>query len=150
MTSIAKMPQYQSPLVDEKGFITADWRILFNTLWATANGDSMSAQTLLVPPQAVPTPAASIYTNSKASVRIDKVTVCNSDASARTIDIWFLPTGQSATQANHVESAKSIAANTTVELPELQGQVLAKGTAIQVQASSPNVLSIIVSGTQLL
>ena len=97
----------------------------------------------------IPAASTPIFIASSASTRIDKISVCNSDASPHTLDMWLLAAGQAPSLANKVEGGKSIAANTTIELSEIQGQVLAKNASIQVQASSANVLSIIVSGTQL-
>lgn len=81
---------------------------------------------------------------------IDKFTVVNTDSSARTITVYFVPSNQSTNAEYTVCNAESIS-NTehAIEIPELKGHTLDTGTKIVVTGSVADKLVICVSGREV-
>ena len=110
---------------------------------------STSAKTL-VNTQSLSSSITTVYTApSKTTTIIDKVTLTNTDSSARTASIYLVPSGQSAGSSNLVISAVSISSGATTDLSELQNQVLSAGDLISVSASVSSVVNMRVSGREV-
>lgn len=81
---------------------------------------------------------------------IDKFTVVNTDASARTITIYFTPSNQSTNAEFTVCNAESISnSEHAVEIAELKGHVLESGDKIEVDAEVADKLVIYCSGREV-
>lgn len=81
---------------------------------------------------------------------IDKFTATNPSATTSyTLDIYIIPSGETAADSNKVVSAKSFAANETVDFSALQNQILKAGDIIRVVPSSTGVISIRCSGREV-
>ncbi len=80
---------------------------------------------------------------------IDKFTATNVDASARTLTVFFVPSGGSAGSSNTIISALSISAGATTDLTQLQNQIMAAGDFIAASASAANAIVIRASGREV-
>lgn len=79
-----------------------------------------------------------------AQVRIDTLTICNTDTSARTLTIDLVPSGGSAGVSRRLFSAAAIPASTTWNV---NGPIyLAVGTTLQGLASVTNVVTLTAHG----
>ncbi len=96
------------------------------------------------------TSASTLYT-APASTKtiIDKFTVTNTDSSARTVTIHLVPSAGSASTANKIVDALSVAANTSVEIEQLKNHILAAGGFISALASSAAVVNARASGREI-
>jgi hypothetical protein len=104
----------------------------------------------LIDAQYANTSATTQYTAPAATrAIIDKFTVTNTDASARTITVNIVPNGQSATGSNTITSALSVAAGASVELAELKNHILSAGDAVSVLASVASKVVIRMSGREI-
>jgi len=88
---------------------------------------------------------------SPASTRtiIDKLTATNTDASARTLDIYIVPSGGAAGGSNQVIQTHSIAAGAIKDFTELQNHILATGDFIVIAASVASKVVIRASGREI-
>lgn len=104
----------------------------------------------LVGSQFVTNADATIYT-APPSVKtiIDKLTGTNTDASAQTLTLRLVPSGQSAGTSNTILSAFSIAAGVTKDFTELQNHILSPGDFISVVASVASKIVIRASGREI-
>jgi hypothetical protein len=95
--------------------------------------------------------SATTYYTAGAGVqtRIDKFTVTNPTATARTVTIYLLPSGGTASDADVVISARGINAGETYTCPEVVGQWLNSGGFIQALASAATALSLRASGVEV-
>lgn len=91
--------------------------------------------------------SATEYT-SAASTRtiVDKFTATNTDSSDRTISVWIVPSGGTEADTNLIVKTKNVVAGTTVDLTDLQNQVLEAGDFIRVVASVASKVTIRASG----
>lgn len=80
---------------------------------------------------------------------IDKFTATNQDAGAIALTIYIVPNGQSATDSNKIIKAVSIAAGATLNISEMQNQILATGDAISVFCTVADKLTIRASGREI-
>lgn len=102
---------------------------------------------MLVPPDFLTATAATYYTvPASKTVQIDQASVFNSDASARTVTIYLVPSGGTASAENAIVTALSLAAGETKLVPELNHK-LTEAMTIQALASSANVVALTVSGS---
>ena len=79
---------------------------------------------------------------------IDKFTATNVDGSSRTISVYLIPSGDTASASNQIIKDLSISAGATDDIEELKNQVLATGDKIAVSASAASVVTIRVSGRE--
>jgi predicted amino acid racemase len=93
--------------------------------------------------------ATSYYTSTNAATMVQKATAFNSDSSARTIDIWVVVSGGSATDANKILEGKSIDVNATEILHALEGHVIPSGSSLFAQASTGSVITLAISGLKI-
>lgn len=89
------------------------------------------------------------YTANLATVLIDKFTVTNTSGSNATFSCNIVATGDSASSANLVLSARTIVPNETYTCTELVGQVLESGGFISTLASAASALTIRASGREI-
>lgn len=90
-----------------------------------------------------------VPTNTKTI--IDKFTVVNTDSSARTLTVYFVPNGESVGAEYTVCNAESVS-NTAhaLEITELKGHILNSGDVIAVLGSVADKLVIRCSGREVL
>jgi hypothetical protein len=94
------------------------------------------------------TSAAIVYTVPASSVtKIENATVTNITATPATVTIHVVPSGGSVANTNAVEFARSIAANTSVQLTSLIGYQNA-GATIRALAGTATALNLTLNGTE--
>lgn len=117
---------------------------------ATANLISTTSmvEAVLYSNQLTATTVTTIYTvGSGKGAKIATATICNTDASAQTIDVHVVASGGSAGATNKVISAYSIAAGDTLSLNDiLGGMMLGEGDFIAVKAGTANKLNVTLTG----
>lgn len=89
------------------------------------------------------------YTASTLHTIIDKFTITNTDATAKTISVNIVPSGGSVATSNKVISTLSIAAGLTYVSSEMANQILNNGDFISVIASAGSVVVIRCSGREI-
>lgn len=103
-------------------------------------------------PSAMLTATAATYYTVAASTKaiVQKLTIANTDTVARTVTVYFVPSGGTASATNAIVSAYAVPAGFTAELSaEACGHVLEAGDTIQALASTASVLSIRCSGVEI-
>jgi len=96
------------------------------------------------------TTTATYYTappNQSAIIR--RVTLVNTTGTARTVNLYLVPDGDSAGAANQIMSARTISANESYSEPDVEGHVLGAGGTIQADADSGSAVTIIASGVEV-
>lgn len=92
--------------------------------------------------------AATLYTAPASTTAVIRsITLCNTDSVARTVTLYLIASGGSLGALNTVLSAFSVAAGETVILDSLF--VLLTGDFLQALASTTNVVSIRVDGSEV-
>lgn len=134
-------------MVDGTGRITPTWGLRWDKLWEQAFGGSVSQSTRLVAPTLVPATATTLYT-APGYVQIANASVTNPTGGAAVINVYIVPLGAVAAPANIVATL-SVAANTTMPIAALNGQVLNPNETLQASAGAANTLTLIVSGVLL-
>lgn len=89
------------------------------------------------------------YTASGVQTIIDKFTATNYSASAATISVNLISSGDTATNDNLIVKAKTIQASETYTFPELVGHVLPKGGFISTIAGTATAINIRASGREV-
>lgn len=92
------------------------------------------------------TSSAAAYTSTNVYTSIYAATVTNPTAGAVTLDVWLVPDGASATDANKIYDGLSVGANSQAGLQFLINQTLDKGAAIHLAASAGTSLTVHISG----
>jgi hypothetical protein len=97
------------------------------------------------------TTSAATYYTAGASIRaqIQAMTLTNTTGGAVTATVHLVPSGGSATAANMILSAKSIAAGESYKAIEAIGQWLEAGGTIQALASAGTSISMVESGIEV-
>jgi len=103
----------------------------------------------LIPAKVAENSQTTQYTASACKAILDKCTVTNPTAGAVPFSCNLVPLAGSASAANLIISAKSIAAGETYRCPELVGQVLEQGGFISTLAGSAAALTIRCSGREI-
>jgi len=93
--------------------------------------------------------ATTYYTATNVRTRVDKMTACNTTAGAITLTVYRITVGGSASAANTIISARSIAPGETYTCPEAVGHWLAPGDFIQALASSATSITLMASGVEV-
>ena len=94
--------------------------------------------------------AASLYTApTSGKTQLGKCTFTNTDTSARTITVYLVRSGGSASLANCVISAQVVQPGECYVSPELYGVVLGAGDSVQGFASTASVITTVGSGYTL-
>lgn len=151
---IFPQPPFNSPMMDQSGYLTEAWSKWFQILYLRVGGAASAPIPNLnaIPltnliSQVAPIITAAMYTapiGQKAVINSFKVQ--NLDNVARTISIWLVPQGNLPSAVNLAVSSLSIPANSTTTIAALQYQVIMGGGTIQVQSSAPGVLNVIADG----
>ena len=93
------------------------------------------------------TSAAAYFTaGANVLVTISACTVTNTTAGALTAPVYLVPSGGSATAANCILSAKTLAAGESLNVGSAIGQTLAAGGMLQALASAGAGVSLVASG----
>lgn len=102
---------------------------------------------MVVEPTMVGSSTTTLYTvDAGQTVAINQATVCNTDASARTLTVYVVPSGGSASATTTLVKDLSLAAGETKALYELEGHLLTPSMSIRAIASTAGVISMAVSG----
>lgn len=138
-----------TPIVDARGQLTPTGKKQWTEVWQAIEDGYVSNVTRLISAQYLPDSSSSaLYTARPKPVRVEKLVVVNSDSSAHTVKIWYVPQGATLGNSNLVYQG-SVPATSTVELTEAEGQVLNLTDAIYGMADAADVVSIMASGIQL-
>lgn len=92
--------------------------------------------------------AATYYTATATTTRIDAMALTNTTGGAVTATVHLVPSGGTATASNCVMSAKSLAAGETVIVAGAIGQWLAASGFIQALASAGASITLVASGVE--
>jgi hypothetical protein len=140
-------------MVDQSGILTNAWQKWFQQIY-TALGQaagvvaSVSTSSVITLFNTFANLSQTVvYTvPTGKSLVISAFTVRNTGSFAANISIWLVPAGGSASTANLLISAKSVAAGASISLPTLVNQILYGGGMIIVSASAGGTLVISASG----
>lgn len=105
--------------------------------------------TQLIAPQMLTSSAATYYTATRVTARVDSFTVTNTDSSAHNLTVHIVPSGGSAAASNRIISAKAIHAGETYTCPEMIGKVIPTGSFIQALDDAGSVMSINAGGIEI-
>lgn len=86
---------------------------------------------------------------SGVRTRIDKVTICNTDSSARTFSMYKVASGGSAGVTNQVIDTRSVNVDETITVTEMSGKWLAPGDFIAAIASAASALTLQIDGVEV-
>ena len=90
--------------------------------------------------------SAAVYTSTNQTTSIFSATVCNPTAGAITLEVWHVPSGDTAADDTKIYDALSVPANDEVGLDLLINVTLDNGDAIHMAASSATSLTVSMSG----
>ena len=91
---------------------------------------------------------ATYYTATSKKARIDAMTVTNTSVATRTMSMWLVPNGASATDANIVVKDKSIAPGASARILEAVNHWIDTDGTIQAVASAAGDLTLVASGVE--
>jgi len=103
----------------------------------------------LIAPQMLTSSAATYYTATRVTARIDAFTVTNTDTAAHSLTVHIVPSGGSAAASNRVIDAKSIHPKETYTCPEMIGKIIPSGSFIQALDDAGSVMSINAAGIEI-
>jgi hypothetical protein len=104
---------------------------------------------VLIPAKQAENSQTTQYTASNVRAVIDKFTATNTTTSNVTLSVNLVTSGGSASSANLIVDARTIAPDETYTFPELVGQVLEAGGFISTIASAATSLTIRASGREI-
>lgn len=104
---------------------------------------------VLISPQQVAAAATTYYTSTGLKTRIDKLTVTNPTATARSITIYLVPSGGPTDDTTTITKDKVINAGETWNCPDAVGQILGASGTIRAVASAATALTISAAGVQI-
>jgi hypothetical protein len=104
---------------------------------------------VLIPAKQAENSQTTQYTASNVRAVIDKFTATNTTTSNVTLSVNLVTSGGSASAANLIVDARTIAPDETYTFPELVGQVLEAGGFISTIASAATSLTIRASGREI-
>lgn len=147
-------PPYKSQFLDSNGFLTAAWQKWYQQLYIRVGGPlTAPTQNINTLPlvnlisTSAPSSVATVYTSPIGQKTvINQFTVTNNDIVNRTINVWFVQAGTTNGPDSLVANALSIPAGQSVNLAQLQSQVLNGGDFIQIQGSAAGVLNVFANG----
>ncbi|MCA0846119.1 hypothetical protein [Salipiger thiooxidans] len=90
--------------------------------------------------------AAAVYTSTNTYTTITAATAFNGSGGAVTLDVYVVPSGDSAGDDNKVYEGLSLADGASVGLQYLVGQTLEPGDTVQAAASTTTTISMRLSG----
>ena len=132
------------PLIQPGGAVSQVWQRFFSSMNLQAHEGEVPGTTRLITPQFIPTIAQQLFV-AVAPVRVDTVVATNSTASAVTIYIYLVPSGQSPGASNLITQA-SIPASSTVELSTAQGHLLLGNDSLYASAGTASAVSLTATG----
>ena len=104
---------------------------------------------VLIPAKQAENSQTTQYTATNVKAMIDKFTATNTSAANVTLSVNLVTSGGSASAANLIVDARTIAPDETYTFPELVGQVLEAGGFISTIASAATSLTIRASGREI-
>lgn len=102
----------------------------------------------MIPATQLTSSAATYYTATRVTARIDNFTVTNTDSSAHQLTVYLVASGGSAGDSNTIIDTKSILPGETYTCPEMIGKILPVGSFIQAMADANTVLTISAGGIE--
>ena len=105
--------------------------------------------TTLVPAQTANNTQSTVYTATGVTAIIDKFTATNYSATAATISVNLVISGDIADNDNLIVKTKTLQASETYTFPELVGHVLNPGGFISTIAGAASAINIRVSGREV-
>jgi hypothetical protein len=99
--------------------------------------------------QYLTTSAATYYTASNCTSRVDNCTLTNTDILAIPVTVHIVPLAGSASAANMVISAKSLSAGECYTCPELVGKTIPPGAFVQALAGTASKVVMHMSGIEV-
>ena len=93
--------------------------------------------------------AATYYTATNCTARIDNCTLTNTDAGAITVTVYLIASGGTASADETIISAKSLSAGECYTCPELVGKTIPSGSFVQALAGTTNKVVIHMSGIEV-
>lgn len=102
----------------------------------------------LIPAAQLTSSAATYYTATRVTARVDNFTVTNTDSAAHQVTVYLIASGGSAGDSNTIIDTKSINAGETYNCPEMIGKVIPPGAFIQALADANSVLTISAGGIE--
>ncbi len=87
---------------------------------------------------------------SNTKTIIDKFTATNTDASARTLSVYFVPSGGAAGSSNLIINAMNIPIGEAVDISQLKSHILNAGDFIVISASAGATIVVRASGREVL
>ena len=104
---------------------------------------------VLIPAQTVANSQTTLYTANGVTTVVDKVTATNYSATAATISVNVVTSGDTAGNQNLITKAKTLQPAEVYTFPELVGQVLAPGGFISTLAGTASAINIRASGREI-
>lgn len=104
----------------------------------------------IIPGTMLTASVATLYTvPASTKALIQKMSCVNTDTVARTVTIHLVASGETATPTNMIVKALPIAAGYTADISDASAHLLEAGGSIQALASTASVVSIRVSGVEI-
>lgn len=103
----------------------------------------------LIPATQLTNAAATYYTATRCTARVDNMTVTNTDSAAHQLTVYLIASGGTASDSNTIIDTKSIHAGETYTCPEMIGKYIPSGYFIQALASTAAVVTIDVNGIEI-
>lgn len=105
---------------------------------------------VLIAPAQLTVSAATYYTvPANTTTIIKKLTFTNTSGTARTVTVYFIPSGGSASDTNTLTKTQSIPATSVWECYEAEGHTLGAGDFIQALADGATAVSVRASGLEV-
>lgn len=101
------------------------------------------------PAQYLTASAATYYTATNCTARIDNCTLTNTDAGAIAVTVYIIASGGTASGDETIISAKSLSAGECYTCPELVGKTIPSGSFVQAFAGTTNKVVIHMSGIEV-
>lgn len=105
--------------------------------------------TVLIPAKTAENAQTTQYTSSNLTTIIDKFTATNYGATAASISVNLITSGESAGNDNLIVKTKTLQPSETYTFPEIVGFALAPGGSISTLASAAAAINIRASGRQI-
>jgi len=104
---------------------------------------------VLIPAKTAESSQTTQYSASNVTTIIDKFTATNFSASAATISVNLVTSGDTAGNQNLITKTKALAASEVYTFPEIVGQVLIAGGVISTIAGTATAINIRASGREV-
>lgn len=104
---------------------------------------------VIIAPKQLENTQTTQYTSTSVKTLIDKATLTNTTASAVTVSVNLVTSGDTAADSNLVLDEKTILPGETYRCPELVGQLLGEGDFISTLAGTASAVTARFSGRQI-